>query len=89
MKPVPEQYSVEVVKYLTDLHILRFTNRIVVKKNSPDSPYGKATNLAECERYLALWKSIEEKKYEWLKLDSTEKNEVMEALDDEELPPAA
>lgn len=75
MKPVPEMYSKENIKRLTDMHIRRYEGRI--KSGSP------AVNVAECQVYLGLWKSIAAKDYEWLKLDSHEKGEVGDALADE------
>ena len=44
------------------------------------NPRHKMYNLSECQHYLAIWKSIENKGYEWQKLNLQEKHEVEDAL---------
>ncbi len=75
MKPLPEMYQKENIKRLTDMHIRRYEGRI--------ASGSKVVNLTECQAYLDIWKSIAAKDYEWLKLDSREKGEVGDAIDDE------
>lgn len=71
--------SDDVIKHLTDKHIIRFEKRVAAKKQDPNVP----VNLEECQYYLNLWTSIREKKHSWSALDLVEQREVLEALDDE------
>jgi hypothetical protein len=84
MSPLDPRFSPENIKRLVDLHVKRFTNRIEVGKKDIEAKRVSAINVPECEVWLDLWKGIEAKGYEWTKMDVNEKNEVTDAVRDEE-----
>lgn len=80
---IDPRFEVENVKRLTEMHIRRYEERVIIGKD-PRAPGHKLINLDQCEAYLALWKGIEAKGYDWAKMDTDEKNEVIDAIQDEE-----
>lgn len=67
--------SEENIKRLADIHIRRFSNRIELGNRG--EPY---IRVNECEHYLTIWKSIQEKKYSWDSLSEQERNEIEDAI---------
>ena len=62
------------IKHLAKKHIKRYSRMIASGHPS--------VRVDECERLLAIWKSVEEKK-SWYKLNENERREVFEAYEDE------
>lgn len=72
MKTTPDK-----VLRVAQVHVKIYENRIAIGKS--DKPGARNINVPECEKYLAIWKSIVTKGGKDLSI--TEANEVSDAYD--------
>jgi hypothetical protein len=73
------RYGPENLKRLTELHKQRYSSRM--KAGLEGNP---AVRVDECKHLLGLWENVEDSDYDWDKLGQAERNEVMDAVLDEE-----
>jgi protein gp37 len=72
---MPIDTSVKNVERLVEIHVNRYANRVRLAKSG-----GRGYNLGECERYLAIWQSVEQAGCDFSKCSKAAQNEICDAI---------
>ena len=69
------------IERLTKKHIIRYARNLRAHyQNAAGSP---RVNVAETAKYLNIWISIQRKDYAWEALEQHERDEILDAIDDD------